>query len=73
LSWLLHVRPWTRHECVVTLAWKNEKTIVHHLEQQLAVVQEIMIPQDDNDDRYVDAGSNPDAALTTQAVGLQNI
>jgi hypothetical protein len=36
-----------------------------------------MIPQDDDDDRSVDVGSNPDAALTThlhaQAADLQNI
>jgi phage terminase large subunit-like protein len=51
-------------ERVATLAWEKEKTIARHLEQQLAAAQGIMIPQDDDDDRSVDAGSNPDAALT---------
>jgi hypothetical protein len=36
-----------------------------------------MIPQDDDDDRSVDVGSNPDAAHTAhlhaQAASLQNI
>jgi hypothetical protein len=60
-----------------TLAWKEEKTIARHLEQQLTAAQGIAIPQDDDDDRSVDVSSNPDAALTahlhTHAVGLQNI
>jgi hypothetical protein len=46
-----------------------------HLEQQLAAAQGIATP--DDDDRSVDTGSNPDAALTahfhTQAAGLQNL
>jgi hypothetical protein len=64
-------------ECATALAWEKEKTIARHLEQQLAAVQGITIPQDNDDDRSVDAGSNPDAVLTThlhvQTVGLQNI
>jgi hypothetical protein len=61
--------------CASALAWEKEKTITRHLEQQLAAAHEIAIPQDD-DDRFVDAGSNPDAALTVhlheQATDLQN-
>jgi hypothetical protein len=57
-----------------TLAWEKEKTITHHLEQQLVTVQGIMIPQDDDDDHSIDAGSNLDAALIahlyTQAASL---
>jgi hypothetical protein len=64
-------------ERAAALAWEKEKTIAHHLEQQLAAAQGITIPQDDDDDRSVDVASNPDAALTAhlhaQAVGLQNI
>jgi hypothetical protein len=64
-------------ERAAALAWKKEKTIARHLEQQLAVAQGILIPQDDDDDGSVDVGSNSDAALTahlhTEAVGLQNI
>jgi hypothetical protein len=55
----------------------RERCAARHLEQQLAAAQGITIPQDDDDDRSVDAGSNPDAALTAhlhaQAAGLQNI
>jgi hypothetical protein len=62
------------HERVTTLAWEKERTIAHNLEQQLAAAQGIAIPQDDDDNRSVDIGSNPDAALTThlhaQAVSL---
>jgi hypothetical protein len=61
-------------EHAAALAWKKEKTLACHLEQQLAATQGIVIPQDDDDDRSVDAGSNPDAAITThlhvQAAGL---
>jgi hypothetical protein len=64
-------------ERAAALAWEKEKTIARHLEQQLAAAQGITIPQDDNDDRFVNASSNPDAALTAhlhaQAAGLQNI
>jgi hypothetical protein len=64
-------------ERAVALAWEKEKTIARHLEQHLAAAQGITIPQDDDDDRSVVVGSNPDAALTahlhTQAVDLQNI
>jgi hypothetical protein len=64
-------------ERVAALAWEKEKTIVRHLEQQLAATQGIMIPQDDDDDHSVDVGCNPDAALTAhlhaQAASLQNI
>jgi hypothetical protein len=52
-------------ERTAALAWEKEKTIVRHLEQQLATAQGITIPQDDDDDRSVDVGSNPGAALTT--------
>jgi hypothetical protein len=59
------------------LAWKKEKTIARHLEQQLAAAQGITIPQDNDDDRSVDVFSNPDTTLTmhlhAQAAGLQNI
>jgi hypothetical protein len=41
-----------------------EKTIAHHLEQQLATAQGIVIPQDKDDDHSIDASSNPDTALT---------
>jgi hypothetical protein len=64
-------------ECTTALAWEKEKTISRHLEQQLAAVQGIAIPQDDDDDRSVDVGSNPNAALTAhlhaQAANFQNI
>jgi hypothetical protein len=64
-------------ERAAALAWEKEKTIARHLEQQLTAAQGITIPEDDDDDRSVDAGSNPDAALTVhlhaQAAGLQNI
>ncbi len=64
-------------ERAAALAWEKEKTIARHLEQQLAAAQGITIPQDDDDDRSVDAGSNLNAALTAhlhaQAAGLQNI
>jgi hypothetical protein len=64
-------------ECAAALAWEKEKTIARHLEQQLAAAQGITIPQDDDDNRSVDTGSNPNAALTVhlhaQAAGLQNI
>jgi hypothetical protein len=64
-------------ECTAALAWEKEKTIAHHLEQQLTAAQGITIPQDDDDNRSVNVGSNPDATLTahlhTQAAGLQNI
>jgi hypothetical protein len=50
-------------ERVAALAWEKEKTIARHLEQQLAAAQGIAIPQDDDDDRSIDVGSNPDAAL----------
>jgi hypothetical protein len=79
LPWLPHARPWTRlgRKRAAALTWEKEKTIARHLEQQLAAAQGITIPQDDDDDRSVDAGSNPDAALTAhlhvQAAGLQNI
>jgi hypothetical protein len=51
-------------ECATALAWEKEKIIARHLKQQLAAAQGITIPQDDDDDRSVDTGSNPDAALT---------
>jgi hypothetical protein len=59
------------------LAWEKEKAIARHLEQQLVVAHGIVIPQDDDEDRSVDAGSNLDTALIThlhaQAAVLQNI
>jgi hypothetical protein len=59
------------------LAWKKEKTIAHHLKQQLTGTQGITIHQDYDDDRSIDACSNPNAALTVhlheQAANLQNI
>jgi hypothetical protein len=54
---------WAR-EHAATLAWEKEKSIAHHLEQQLTAAQGIAIPQDDNDDSSIDADSNPYAALT---------
>jgi hypothetical protein len=51
-------------ERAATLTWEKEKTITRQLEQQLATAQGITISQDDDDDRSIDAGSNPDAALT---------
>jgi hypothetical protein len=64
-------------ERATTLAWENEKTMTRHLEQQLAAAQGITIPQDNNDDRSIDGGSNLDAALTAHLHGptadLQNI
>jgi hypothetical protein len=50
-------------EHVTALIWEKEKTTARHLEQQLTAGQGIEIPQDDDDDRSVDASSNPDAAL----------
>jgi hypothetical protein len=65
------------HKHATALAWEKEKTIARHLKQHLTAAQWITIPQDNDDDRSVDVGSNPDAALTThlhaQAAGLQNI
>jgi hypothetical protein len=59
------------------LTWEREKTIAHHLEQQLAAAQGIVTPQDDNDDHSIDAGSNPNVAfimhLHMQAASIQNI
>jgi hypothetical protein len=56
------------------LAWEKEKATTHHLEQQLATAQGIVIHQDDDDDRSINVGSNPDASiiahLHTQAIGL---
>jgi hypothetical protein len=64
-------------ERAAALAWEKEKTIARHLEQQLTAAQGIPIPQDDDDDGFVDVGSNSDTALTvhlhTQTAGLQNI
>jgi hypothetical protein len=54
---------WVRKRAT-TLAWEKEKTITCHLEQQLAAAQGITIRQDDDDDRSIDVGSNPDATLT---------
>jgi hypothetical protein len=51
-------------ERATALAWEKEKTITHRLEQQLTAAQGIAIPQDNDDDRSINAGSNPDAALT---------
>jgi hypothetical protein len=51
-------------ERAATLTWEKEKTITRQLEQQLAAAQGITISQDDDDDRSIDVGSNPDAALT---------
>jgi hypothetical protein len=63
-------------ERVAALAWEQEKTNARHLEQQLVAAQGIVIPQDD-DDRSIDIGSNPDATLTAhlhaQAADLHNI
>jgi hypothetical protein len=65
------------HEHTTILVWEKEKTIVPHLEQQLTAAPGIVIPQYDDDDRSIDASSNPDATLIThlhaRAVGLQNI
>jgi hypothetical protein len=61
-------------EHAIALAWEKEKTITRHLEQQLTTTEGIMIPQDDDGNHSVDAGSNPDAILTAhqhaQVVGL---
>jgi hypothetical protein len=51
-------------EHAAALAWEKEKTIACHLEQQLTATQGIVIPQDDDDDRSINTGSNPDAAFT---------
>jgi hypothetical protein len=63
-------------ESVAALAWEQEKTNARHLEQQLVAAQGIVIPQDD-DDRSINTGSNPDATLTAhlhaQATDLHNI
>jgi hypothetical protein len=63
-------------EHAAALTWEKEKTIARHLEQQLAVAQGIVIPQDDDDDRSIDTGSNPDATLALHlhalAASLQN-
>jgi hypothetical protein len=64
-------------ECATAIAWKKEKIIARHLEQQFAAAQGITLAQDDGDNHSIDAGSKPDAALTThlyaQAAGFQNI
>jgi glucose-6-phosphate dehydrogenase assembly protein OpcA len=64
-------------ERVAALAREKEKIITRHLEQQLATAQSIMIPQEDDDDRSVNTGSNPNTTLAVhlhvQAVGLPNI
>jgi hypothetical protein len=61
-------------ERAAALTWEKEKTIARHLEQRLAAAQGILIPQDDDGDRSVDVGSNPDVACTAhlhaQAAGL---
>jgi hypothetical protein len=44
-------------ERAATLAWEKEQIIAYHLEQQLATAQGIAIPQDDDDDRSVNADS----------------
>jgi hypothetical protein len=51
-------------EGTASLVWEKEKTIAHHLKQQLTGAQGISIPQDDDDDRSIDHGSNSDAAHT---------
>jgi hypothetical protein len=65
------------HERATTLTWEKEKNIARHLEQQLAAAQGITVPQDEDDDHSVDAGSNPAAALATHlhahAASIQNI
>jgi hypothetical protein len=67
---------WEREQ-PASLAWEKKKTIARHLEQQLTATQGIAIPQGDDDDHSVDAGSNLNAALTVhlhvQAADLQNI
>jgi hypothetical protein len=64
-------------ERATALAWEKENTFVCHLEQQLAAAKGIALPQDDDSDRSINAGSNPDLTLTAhlhaQAAGLQNI
>jgi hypothetical protein len=64
-------------ECATSLAWEKKKTIARHLKQQLIAAQGITLPHDDNDDRSINAGSNPDATLTAhlhaQAANLQSI
>jgi 2-keto-3-deoxy-galactonokinase len=51
------------YEHATALAWEKEKTIACHLEQRLTATQGIVIPQDDDDDRSINIGSNPDAAF----------
>jgi hypothetical protein len=69
-------KAWAR-EHASALAWEKENSIVHHLEQQLAAAQRITIPQDNDDDRSTNAGSNSIAALAThlhtQVTDIQNI
>jgi hypothetical protein len=60
------------HKHAAALAWEKEKIIARHMEQQLATTQGIVIIQDNNEDRFIDAGSNPNAALTAH-MHLQNI
>jgi hypothetical protein len=49
--------------CKTLVNWEKEKTTTRHLEQQLIAAQGIAIPQDDNSDRSINVGSNPDATL----------
>jgi hypothetical protein len=65
------------HERAATIAWEKEKIIAHHLEQQLAAAQGIVVPQHDDDDHSINVGSNSDTTLAmhlhTQATGIQKI
>jgi hypothetical protein len=67
LSWLPHARPWMRHRRAsvpLPSLGRRRRPSPHRLEQQLTAAQGIAIPQDNDDDRSINAGSNPDAALT---------
>jgi hypothetical protein len=50
-------------ELAAALTWEKENTIACHLEQHLTVSQGMVIPLDNNDDRSVNAGCNPNATL----------
>jgi hypothetical protein len=73
LSWLPHARPWMRHRRVSV----PPPSLRRRRRPSPVATQGITIPQDNDDDRSINAGSNPDATLTmylhVQVANLQNI
>jgi hypothetical protein len=66
LSWLLHARPWTRHwhasALLPLLGRRRRPSLVTWTTSRR--YQGIALPQDDDDDRSIDTGSNPNTTLT---------